>query len=91
MDFRCKIDFGQFMNQTEHPRFEEKPDACPNCGHSPVAEILYGLLDDTDDLRRDFEAGLVTGGGCDISEDDPAWECKLCRWQGWKIVDEEED
>ena len=79
------------MNQTEYPRFEEKPDVCPNCGHSPVAEILYGLLNDSDDLNRDLKAGLVTLGGCWHSGDDPAWECLECEWQGWKIVDGEED
>lgn len=79
------------MNQTEHLRFEEKPDACPNCGHSPVAEIHYGLPAFDEELERALKSGLVTLGGCCVTGDDPAWECLNCEWQGWETVVQEED
>lgn len=66
-----------------HPTFDKKPEACPDCGHSPLADILYGLPDGSDELKRDLKAGLITLGGCCVSVDDPAWECTKCEWLGW--------
>jgi len=79
------------MADSQRPRFEEKPDACPNCGHSPLAIILYGLPSFYEDLQRDLKAGLVALGGCCISGDDPAWECLNCKWLGWETAVQEED
>jgi hypothetical protein len=55
-----------------------QPKRCPKCGHSPVAEILWGMPASSEKLDADLEAGRVTLGGCIVSDDDPAWKCKEC-------------
>jgi len=55
-----------------------KPQKCPSCGHSPVASILYGMPIFSPELRQDMDKGLVTLGGCCITNLDPAWECTAC-------------
>lgn len=62
------------------PRIErsEKPDECPNCGHTPVAEILWGMPAYSEQLRAEEQAGRIVFGGCCVSDDDPEWECAKC-------------
>jgi predicted RNA-binding Zn-ribbon protein involved in translation (DUF1610 family) len=55
-----------------------RPAKCPNCGHSPVAEILWGMPAFSEKLEADLKAGRVKLGGCIVSDDDPAWECQKC-------------
>jgi len=55
-----------------------KPVRCPNCDHSPVASILWGMPASSQKLDEDLKAGRVTLGGCCVSGDDPAWECRKC-------------
>lgn len=66
------------------PRVERtrKPRKCPECGHSPLASILYGLPSFDEALERAMHEGRITIGGCCIGHDDPAWECSHC---GFKI------
>lgn len=65
---------------TNGARFEaeERPKACPKCGHAPVAVILYGLPDDSEKLERQLKTGELVLGGCVIFGDDPEWECTQC-------------
>lgn len=59
-------------------RYIRKPRKCPACGSKRLAEILYGLIIYSDQLKQDLEAGKITLGGCCISDDDPAWQCADC-------------
>jgi DNA-directed RNA polymerase subunit RPC12/RpoP len=55
-----------------------KPGKCPNCGHSPLANILYGYIGIDDDLRKKLDEGRIVLGGCCVTGDDPRWECTNC-------------
>jgi hypothetical protein len=52
--------------------------ACPACGSTRVARILYGLPAYDDELRRELDEGRVVLGGCCIDEDMPTRECLEC-------------
>jgi hypothetical protein len=58
--------------ESEHP-------ACPLCGSNHVASILYGLPDDSEELKRDVNAKKIVLGGCVITDDDPQWHCNECQ------------
>lgn len=70
------------------PRMERqrKPRKCPSCGHSPIAEILYGYpgfpLYDNEEL----DSGRITLGGCIVTGDDPEWECTQCGQKIYKAL-----
>ena len=67
------------MTDPERIERASRPAKCPNCGHSPVAEILWGMPAFSKKLEKDVEAGRVTeGGGGGDSYDDPAWQCDRC-------------
>ena len=55
-----------------------KPQKCPTCGGKPVARIFYGLPILTTEIKLDLMDGRVTLGGCEVTDDDPAWECTEC-------------
>lgn len=59
-----------------------RPD-CPQCGESDVAEILYGLPDDTEELSRELQARRVILGACVIDDGDPQWHCNACGFE-WR-------
>ncbi len=56
----------------------KKPEKCPACGASPVAEILYGYYGHSPELEQDVEEGRITFGGCIVEDDDPDWKCTHC-------------
>ncbi|MEZ6072258.1 MAG: hypothetical protein R3C10_18865 [Pirellulales bacterium] len=56
-----------------------KPERCPECGATAIAEIMYGLPDFNDDLNRQLDEGRVVLGGCVVSDDAPKWRCNECR------------
>lgn len=61
-------------------RYKRKPRRCPNCKHSPVASILYGMPICSEKLDNDLNAGLMALGGCVIRLDgsQPKWKCINC-------------
>ena len=73
-------------------RIERKsnPKKCPNCGHTPVGKILWGMPDMSPKLQKSMEKGKTIIGGCCIGFDDPTWECSKCKQQIWQPIPEEE-
>jgi len=59
----------------------QKPRKCPECGHAPLASILYGMPAFTEELSHKMDEGRITLGGCCIGDEDPAWECTRCGLQ----------
>ena len=57
---------------------EKKPRNCPKCGSEKIATILYGLPNLTPETQKAFDDGRLVSGGCEISGDDPAWQCTEC-------------
>ena len=53
-----------------------KPEACPGCGHSPIADIFYGRPAMSEELRHQIEAGKIVLGGCVPEE--ATWFCSAC-------------
>ncbi len=51
---------------------------CPNCGGN-VAEILYGYMDITGEVKRAMDEGRATMGGCCIESDAPHQSCNECQ------------
>lgn len=63
-----------------------RPPECPFCGASRVADILYGLPVEDEDLIRDIEASRVVLGGCCVSEGMPTWRCVECAHEWGSIT-----
>jgi hypothetical protein len=61
------------------------PPHCPVCCSHRVAEVLYGLPDDTLELKQALREKRVVLGGCVEFDDGPAWECTACGHQ-WGAV-----
>ena len=59
-----------------------KPDACPDCRFSPVAEIIYGEVRVSDALALRMKDGDAVLGGCFVIEDAPTWRCTACGKEG---------
>ncbi len=59
--------------------YEKKPKICPVCGSKKIANILYGLPVFSEKLNKDIETGKIVLGGCIITDDDPAWQCTVCK------------
>lgn len=55
----------------EHPR-------CPSCGSDRSANVLYGRVRITKQIREDLEAGRVVLGGCVLPSVTPQWHCLEC-------------
>ena len=57
------------------------PEACPECGSSPVTEAVYGLIRKiSPELKRDLKSGRKKLMGCSVSLDSPAYGCLSCGW-----------
>jgi len=52
---------------------------CPNCNSPLFAEILYGMPDYDNDLEQAIEEGKIVLGGCIISDNDPDYQCLVCK------------
>ncbi len=70
---------GKGMKKRAH-RIESgnKPETCPACGASIIAEILYEMVACSDELEQDIDSGRIILGGCCLTGDDPVWECTQC-------------
>lgn len=58
--------------------FSNKPSKCPNCGSVAIAEIVYGYIDEDEELERQFREGKIVFGGCSTTDEHPYWRCKNC-------------
>jgi hypothetical protein len=56
----------------------KKPDKCPECGSSKIAQILYGLPVFSPGLEKKINENKITLGGCCVSGNDPSWKCIDC-------------
>lgn len=59
-------------------KYAEKPEKCPACGSSKVADVIYGYLDYSDELQSQLDQGKIILGGCCVTNDDPEWQCSEC-------------
>jgi hypothetical protein len=66
--------------------YVRKPRKCPDCGHAPVASILYGEPSISDELFEKEQRGEVIFGGCVIELDQPTWQCSKCELELYKAV-----
>ncbi len=62
---------------------ESERTNCPKCGSNDAANILYGLPDFTDELKREIDAKRVVLGGCTVFGEDPQWHCNKCHHE-WR-------
>jgi hypothetical protein len=49
---------------------------CPECGASDVVPVVYGLP--TYETRQRAESGEFVLGGCFLSDESAAWQCRAC-------------
>jgi hypothetical protein len=61
-------------------RARRSPPACPQCGATRVAAILYGS--ERVNRRDELASGKVVLGGPHRADGDPDWHCRDCdhRW-----------
>ena len=55
-----------------------KRPKCKFCGSERCAEMLYGRVAETKQLREDIKSGKVVLGGCLVHGDMPRWRCLDC-------------
>ena len=55
-----------------------KTFTCINCKSTRCAEILYGRIPETEQLRADLKSGKVVLGGCIVSQKMPNRRCLDC-------------
>ena len=55
-----------------------KPDKCPVCGATTLAEIRYGLIRPTPKQRKEIREGKWVMGGCIFHPALPKWVCMTC-------------
>ncbi len=65
----------------------KKTPPCPICKSKNVAWIFYGYPGDMEWYLEAIAKKEIVGGGCEISFDDPKWECNECN-HGWGERDE---
>ena len=65
--------------------YKRKPRKCPECGHRPLANIMYGMPLMDKALEENLEKGLVTLGGCCDAGLGPEWKCSSCDKEFYKI------
>ena len=53
-----------------------KGSTCPSCTKAKLVPIVYGLPGP--ETRQDFEMGLISLGGCCVTDNDPELECFRC-------------
>jgi hypothetical protein len=58
---------------------------CPACRSRRIARISYGLVEHTEELRQDLQAGRVILGGCFITDKSPIWHCNECGLEGGRL------
>ena len=81
------LDEEQYLTRGKEERIAstQRPNACPKCGHSPLAKILYGLPNFKDpEFQRASAAGEITIGGCCITGMEPKWQCVNCGQRIWE-------
>lgn len=59
----------------------QKPVKCPRCGARPLATILYGEPEFSENLEQMIGAGRFVLGGCCLTLDAPSWQCTHCGLQ----------
>ena len=55
-----------------------KNPKCPFCGSERTCQIFYGYPVDIEEYLEAEAKGELIGGGCCITNDDPAWHCHDC-------------
>jgi rubrerythrin len=65
--------------------YETKPEKCPLCGSTKIAEIRYGLIRPTPEGKKEIEEGKWVMGGCLMHPALPKWLCKTCNARMYKI------
>ncbi len=51
---------------------------CPSCKSENIAEYLFGLPMENEELWKAVDAGKIILGGCCVGPGDPEWECNDC-------------
>lgn len=82
------MDQGRMSDMSERIERRRRPVKCPQCGHRPMAEILYGMPSSDSWLEQKIKEGRITIGGCCIDSNDPAWECCLCGLKVYRSTDD---
>jgi len=72
--------------------YSRKPQKCPCCKHTPLANLLYGSPNPSPSFFEDLDAGKIALGGCCVFADSamPKWKCTKCETEFYqrKEVDE---
>jgi hypothetical protein len=58
-----------------------KTSPCPTCGSHSVARIVYGLLNETEDLMNAILRGEIVPGGCCVWSDDRSCNDCFGKWK----------
>ena len=54
------------------------PDKCPICESKSIADILYGLPANSEELSKALEKKRIVLGGCCVTDRDTEWHCNEC-------------
>ena len=67
--------------------YETKPDNCPLCGGTKIAEIRYGLIRPTPEQKKEIADGKWVMGGCLMHPKLAKWVCLSCNARMYKPYD----
>jgi hypothetical protein len=69
--------------------YETQPEKCPLCGSTSIAEIKYGLIRLTPELKKEIDDGKWVMGGCMTHPALAKWICKTCKTRMFKPYDKD--
>ncbi len=67
--------------------YETKPEKCPLCGATTIAEIIYGLIRPTQEQLQEIKEGKWIMGGCLYHPVLAKWLCLKCNARMYKPYD----
>lgn len=70
--------------------YETKPEKCPLCGGTTIAEIRYGLIRLTPEHKKEIDEGKWVMGDCLSHPALAKWLCKTCNARMYKPYKKDE-
>jgi len=64
---------------------------CPSCGSDKTCVIFWGYPADMEWYLKAIAKKEIAPGGCNISDNDPKWECSDCKNRWGKREDDDDE
>jgi len=68
-----------------------KCEVCPSCGSDKTCIIFCGYPEDMEWYLEAIAKKEIVPGGCNVSDNDPRWECSDCKHRWGKREDDDDE